>query len=73
MRDFFYSGNNYIFLHFIFYMVQILDGRIVADKLKSELIEQVKESFPDGDKYLAIVFLGDNAASKTYVAKKKKF
>lgn len=53
-------------------MTEILDGRIVAHKMREELKTDITKLFPEGDKYLAIVFLWDNAASKTYVAKKKK-
>ncbi len=53
-------------------MADILDGKVVVQKIKEELKEQVN-SLALNDKYLAIIYLGDNSASKTYVSKKKKF
>lgn len=54
-------------------MVQILDGKVVSAALQEELAAQVQAKYPDGNKYIAIIYLGDNKGSKTYVAKKKKF
>ncbi|NOZ44773.1 MAG: hypothetical protein GXP45_06645 [bacterium] len=54
-------------------MSEILDGKKVVAQIKKELIEQAQNTGLNKDKYLAILFFGDNSASQTYVRKKKKF
>lgn len=54
-------------------MTDVLDGKILVKKFREELTDQILSLALNKDKYLAIIYLGDNSSSKTYVAKKKKF
>lgn len=52
----------------------IIDGNVVADRMRAEIAEDVKQfteqhGYPPG---LAVVLVGDNAASHTYVRMKQK-
>jgi len=51
----------------------ILEWKSVAQKLKIDLQELSKHVFPRQDKYVALLFFGENAASSTYVKLKKRF
>lgn len=51
----------------------ILDWKVLANKIKLQLTEKVKRTFPDKNNYVWIIYLWDNPASKTYVKMKKKF
>lgn len=44
----------------------------IANRMKAELTQQVRESFLQ-DQYVAIIYCGDNPASATYVRMKQKF
>ena len=54
-------------------MYQILDGKKVSQKVKDELKEKVAELKKQGiDPALAVIIVGDDSASKVYVANKEK-
>lgn len=53
--------------------MQILNGKIIAESLKTELIQQRKKIFGDEEKYLAIIMVGENNPCKVYVRNKIKF
>ncbi len=44
----------------------------IADRMKAELTQRVREN-DFADKYVAIIYVGDNPASATYVRMKQKF
>ncbi|MGK7391896.1 MAG: bifunctional 5,10-methylenetetrahydrofolate dehydrogenase/5,10-methenyltetrahydrofolate cyclohydrolase [Candidatus Cyclobacteriaceae bacterium M2_1C_046] len=52
--------------------MQILDGRKIANEIKSELAEEVQKIKERGHKvpHLAAILVGDDAASQTYVTNK---
>ncbi len=54
--------------------MQILDGKLVSQKVKNDLKEKVEERRKKGLKlpHLAAVLVGNNGASETYVASKVK-
>jgi len=54
-------------------MTKILSGKQLSQNLQDELQQKVQKYFPNKDKYIAILFFGENSASKTYVKLKKKF
>ena len=56
---------------FIVSMQQLL-GTPIANRMKAELTQQVRETFLQ-DHYIAIIYCGDNPASATYVRMKQKF
>jgi len=53
-------------------MVLILTGTPIADRMKAELTTRVREN-DFANKYVAIIYTGDNASSATYVRMKTKF
>lgn len=54
--------------------MEILDGKHVAGAVKAQLKEAVKERMAKGQKkpHLAVILVGNNGASETYVASKVK-
>ncbi len=53
-------------------MAIILSGTSIADRMKTELTQRVREN-DFVNKYVAIIYTGDNASSATYVRMKTKF
>jgi len=53
--------------------MQILNGKIVVETLKQELIQKRKQYFWDEKKYLAIIMIGENNPCKVYVRNKVRF
>lgn len=53
-------------------MALILTGTPIADRMKAELTTRVREN-DFANKYVAIIYTGDNASSATYVRMKTKF
>lgn len=49
-----------------------LFGTPIADRMKTELTQRVREN-DFANKYIAIIYTGDNPASATYVRMKTKF
>ena len=55
--------------------MKLLDGKLVADQIKSEIAKEVKENFLDKGidaPHIAAVLVGEDPASMTYVAAKEK-
>ncbi|MDP1621611.1 MAG: tetrahydrofolate dehydrogenase/cyclohydrolase catalytic domain-containing protein [Bacteroidales bacterium] len=55
--------------------MKLLDGKLVADQIKSEIAAEVKDHFKDKGlepPHLAAVLVGEDPASQTYVAAKEK-
>jgi methylenetetrahydrofolate dehydrogenase (NADP+)/methenyltetrahydrofolate cyclohydrolase len=55
--------------------MRLLDGKLIADQIKTEIAKEVKESMLDKGKnapHLAAVLVGDDPASETYVTSKEK-
>ena len=53
----------------------LLDGKLIADQIKSEIAREVKNDFLDkgiNAPHLAAVLVGEDPASQTYVASKEK-
>ena len=53
----------------------LLDGKLIADQIKSEIAREVKTNFLDkgiAAPHLAAVLVGEDPASQTYVASKEK-
>ena len=55
-------------------MATILDGKLTSAKVKEEVAAKIAAACADGrtPPCLAVVIVGDNPASKVYVANKKK-
>lgn len=53
--------------------MQLLLGKEISIKLKTQIKDKVNQTFGEKPVYLAIAFFGDNSSSKTYVALKKKY
>ncbi len=55
-------------------MTAIIDGKLVAEEIKSELAEKVKRLAADGKKVpgLVTILVGDNPASQVYIRMKNK-
>lgn len=56
-------------------MMQLLDGKLIAGQIKSEIAREVKEKYMDAGipaPHLAAILVGDDPASQTYVASKEK-
>ena len=51
----------------------LLYGKPIAEKIKDELKIQVSTFFGENQKYVAILFFGDNKSSATYVHHKQKY
>ena len=53
---------------------QIIDGNAVAQRLKKQIAEKIGERMRNGQRVpcLAVILVGDTAASKVYVRNKKK-
>jgi len=51
----------------------VLSWKQISLDLKSELKEKTETFFPWWDKFVSIIYLWDNSASKTYVGLKKKY
>lgn len=53
---------------------KIIDGKVIADAMKKEIAAEVAEMLDKGQTapHLAAVIVGDDGASKTYVASKEK-
>jgi len=55
--------------------MKLLDGKLVADQIKSEIAKEVKENFLDKGldaPHIAAVLVGEDPASMTYVSAKEK-
>ncbi len=54
--------------------MNIIDGKKIADEIKSEIAKEVKEMLDNNTKapHLAAIIVGDDPASQTYVANKEK-
>lgn len=55
-------------------MYQLIDGKAIADQIKSEIAEEVKQLMAGGSKmpHLAVIIAGHDGGSETYVAHKVK-
>lgn len=55
-------------------MYKLIDGKAIADQIKSEIAEEVKQMLSDGKKrpHLAVIIVGHDGGSETYVAHKVK-
>lgn len=53
--------------------MQLLEWTKLAKKMQLELTQKVKSTYPNGDKYVGIIYLGDNKSSKVYVWLKQKY
>ena len=51
----------------------LLEWKKVSEKIQKELIEKTKKLFPKKDKYVWIVYLGNDESSKVYVWLKQKY
>ncbi len=53
---------------------KIIDGKLIAEQIKKEIAAEVADMIDHGIKapHLAAVIVGDDGASKTYVASKEK-
>ena len=55
--------------------MQLLDGKLISDQIKTEIAKEVKETMLDKGKnapHLAAVLVGDDPASETYETSKEK-
>lgn len=54
--------------------MELLDGKMVADKIKQEIAEEVEQIKKSGGKipYLVAILVGNDGASETYVGHKEK-
>ncbi len=54
--------------------MQLIDGKFIADTIKSEIAEEVKNMMANGAKqpHLAVIIVGHDGGSETYVAHKVK-
>ncbi|GHT31554.1 bifunctional protein FolD [Bacteroidia bacterium] len=54
--------------------MQLIDGKLIADQVKSEIAEEVKQIIAKGGKqpHLAVIIVGHDGGSETYVAHKVK-
>jgi methylenetetrahydrofolate dehydrogenase (NADP+)/methenyltetrahydrofolate cyclohydrolase len=55
--------------------MNLLDGKLVSDRIKAEIAAEVKTTMLDAGKntpHLAAILVGDDPASQTYVASKEK-
>ena len=55
--------------------MQLLDGKLISDQIKTEIAKEVKETMLDKGKntpHLAAVMVGNDPASETYVASKER-
>jgi len=54
--------------------MKIIDGKIIAEEIKSEIANEVRKMIDDGKNppHLAAILVGEDAASQTYVASKEK-
>src|SRR5574344_375938 len=55
-------------------MFQLLDGKVLAEQIKNELANEVRQITLKGHRapHLAAILVGDDGASQTYVANKEK-
>jgi methylenetetrahydrofolate dehydrogenase (NADP+)/methenyltetrahydrofolate cyclohydrolase len=54
-------------------MMKLIDGKLVAEKIKLELIKETTRLIDSGvDPHLAAILVGDDPASQTYVRNKEK-
>ena len=53
---------------------KIIDGKLISDQIKKEIAAEVADMIDHGNPapHLAAVIVGDDGASKTYVASKEK-
>lgn len=51
----------------------LLEWTKLSQKIQQELIEKTKKLFPNKNKYVGIVYLGNNESSKVYVWLKQKY
>lgn len=54
--------------------MKLLDGKLIADQIKSEIASEIKDLLDKGGNapHLAAILVGDDPASETYVASKEK-
>ncbi|MGL5919461.1 MAG: tetrahydrofolate dehydrogenase/cyclohydrolase catalytic domain-containing protein, partial [Bacteroidales bacterium] len=54
--------------------MKLIDGKAIADQIKLEIAEEVKQITADGGKrpHLAAILVGTDGGSETYVAHKVK-
>ena len=55
-------------------MYQIIDGKAISEQVKSEIAEEVKQMVAAGKRapHLAVIIVGHDGGSETYVAHKVK-
>ncbi len=55
-------------------MYQLIDGKAISDQIKTEIAEEVKQLVANGGKqpHLAVIIVGHDGGSETYVAHKVK-
>jgi methylenetetrahydrofolate dehydrogenase (NADP+) / methenyltetrahydrofolate cyclohydrolase len=55
-------------------MYQLIDGKIISEQVKAEIAEEVKSMMTAGKKrpHLAVIIVGHDGGSETYVASKVK-
>jgi len=51
----------------------LLEWKKISEKIQQELIEKTKKLFPNKDKYVWIVYLGNDESSKVYVWLKQRY
>ncbi|HOG15511.1 MAG TPA: hypothetical protein PK674_02885, partial [Candidatus Absconditabacterales bacterium] len=51
----------------------LLEGKSLSQKIQEELVIKTKKFFPNNDKYIGIIYLGNNESSKIYVGLKQKY
>ena len=54
--------------------MKLIDGKVIAEQVKAEIAEEVKEMIAAGKKrpHLAVIIVGHDGGSETYVASKVK-
>ncbi|HKL43946.1 MAG TPA: bifunctional 5,10-methylenetetrahydrofolate dehydrogenase/5,10-methenyltetrahydrofolate cyclohydrolase, partial [Candidatus Absconditabacterales bacterium] len=53
--------------------MQLLEGTKLAQKMQKELTEKTSKLFPNKEKYVGIIYLGEDKSSKVYVGLKQKY
>ena len=54
-------------------MAKIIDGKVISTYVKEQVADEVKQLKEDGKQVgLAVIIVGENPASKIYVANKEK-
>ena len=54
--------------------MKLIDGKLIAEQIKAEIAEEVKNLLAAGNKrpHLAVIIVGHDGGSETYVASKVK-